>query len=191
MSPTRATASTASSSEFTTKPVTPSSTISGTEPSFHAITGVPHAMASIITSPNGSAQSMGNSRARAPRRKRSFSSPPTSPMNSTKEPCCCSKRLDLFVKVGPILLVDLRGNLQPPSRCRERWQLPGRAAFRARCAREMPGIPQPAVQRCEECAADRGTPFPASLRRETARRCELEMETSGMSRYSSSSGPKS
>ena len=35
-------------------PVTPWSSTSGTEPQFHAITGVPQAIASIITSPKGS-----------------------------------------------------------------------------------------------------------------------------------------
>ena len=47
----------------TTNPVTPSSITSGTEPLRQAMTGVPQAMASIITRPNGSGQSMGNSRA--------------------------------------------------------------------------------------------------------------------------------
>ena len=62
----------------TTKPVTPSSRTSGTEPPRNATTGVPHASASIITRPNGSGQSIGNSSARrrrgtrpsAPRRSR-------------------------------------------------------------------------------------------------------------------------
>jgi hypothetical protein len=35
------------------KPVTPSSITSGTDPRGHAMTGVPHAIASIITRPNG------------------------------------------------------------------------------------------------------------------------------------------
>ena len=60
---TRSTACTASSMLSTTKPVTPSSITSGTEPLRQAMTGVPQAMASIMTRPNGSAQSMGNSRA--------------------------------------------------------------------------------------------------------------------------------
>ena len=37
------------------KPVSPSATTSGTDPLRQAITGVPQAMASVITSPNGSA----------------------------------------------------------------------------------------------------------------------------------------
>ena len=49
------------------KPVTPSSITSGTEPFRHAITGVPHASASTITSPNGSGQRIGITSARAAR----------------------------------------------------------------------------------------------------------------------------
>jgi hypothetical protein len=51
------------------KPVAPPSTTSGTEPEWYAITGVPHAIASIITGPNGSGQSIGNSSAAASARK--------------------------------------------------------------------------------------------------------------------------
>ena len=54
------------------KPVTPSSITSGTEPRLNAITGVPHAIASIITRPNGSGQSIGNSSACAPDRNSGF-----------------------------------------------------------------------------------------------------------------------
>src|ERR1017187_6417586 len=46
-------------------PVFPWVTTSGTAPSGRAITGVPYAIASVITSPKGSGQSMGNSMARA------------------------------------------------------------------------------------------------------------------------------
>ena len=49
-----------------TKPVTPSATTSGTEPRAVASTGVPHAMASIITMPKGSGQAIGKSSASAP-----------------------------------------------------------------------------------------------------------------------------
>jgi hypothetical protein len=69
----------------TTNPVTPSSITSGTEPLRQAMTGVPQAMASIITRPNGSGQSMGKSRASALPRSSSFSLPPTSPRNSTQD----------------------------------------------------------------------------------------------------------
>ena len=80
------TARTASSMLSTMKPVTPSVITSGTEPFRQAMTGVPQAIASIITRPNGSGQSMGNSKARALPRNSSFSRPPTSPMYSTHAP---------------------------------------------------------------------------------------------------------
>ena len=63
---------TASASLSTIKPVTPSSTISGTEPRLEAMTGVPQAMASIITKPKGSGQSIGKIRAEAFPRKSFF-----------------------------------------------------------------------------------------------------------------------
>jgi len=47
------------------KPDLPLSMTSGTEPYRNAITGIPQAMASIITSPKGSGQSIGKSRASA------------------------------------------------------------------------------------------------------------------------------
>jgi Natural resistance-associated macrophage protein len=47
------------------------------------MTGVPQAMASIITSPKGSGQSMGKRRASAPPRMADLSVSPISPMNST------------------------------------------------------------------------------------------------------------
>ena len=54
-----------SSSPSTTNPVRSSATTSGTDPSGYAITGVPHAIASVITSPNGSGQRIGMRRPRA------------------------------------------------------------------------------------------------------------------------------
>ena len=60
---TRGSAAIASSMVSTIAPVTPSSTISGTEPQRNARTGVPQAMASIMERPNGSGQSTGNSSA--------------------------------------------------------------------------------------------------------------------------------
>ena len=66
------TASTAAAMSSTTKPVTPSSMTSGTEPLRKATTGVPQASASIITRPNGSGQSIGNSKAQALPRNSSF-----------------------------------------------------------------------------------------------------------------------
>ena len=54
----------------------------GDDPQRHAITGVPQAMASISTRPNGSGQSIGNRSATAFPRKVDFSPSPISPMNS-------------------------------------------------------------------------------------------------------------
>ncbi len=65
ISPTRPTAATNSSKVSQTKPVLPSSTTSGTEPWRSATTGVPVAMASIITRPKGSGQVMGKTNALA------------------------------------------------------------------------------------------------------------------------------
>ena len=58
--------------------------ISGVDPSRQAITGVPQALASIITNPKGSGQSIGNNRARALARSSCLPASSTSPMNSTK-----------------------------------------------------------------------------------------------------------
>src|SRR5439155_1471377 len=55
--PMRPTALIAPATSSTTKPVTPSSTTSRTAPRPRAITGVPHAIASIIERPKGSANS--------------------------------------------------------------------------------------------------------------------------------------
>ena len=71
----------ASCSLSTMKPVTPSSMTSGTEPRRKAMTGVPHAMASIITKPKGSGQSIGNSSAVASRRNASLVRSLTSPLS--------------------------------------------------------------------------------------------------------------
>jgi hypothetical protein len=68
------------------KPVTPGSTTSRTEPQSQATTGVPQAMASIITRPNGSGQSIGNSSAAAWPRKSDLRVSSISPMNSTPPP---------------------------------------------------------------------------------------------------------
>ena len=56
---------------------------SGTDPDLKAITGVPHAIASIMTRPNGSGQSIGKSTAAAPARNCSFFSSLTSPVSWT------------------------------------------------------------------------------------------------------------
>ena len=68
------------------KPLTPSSMISAIAPLSHAMTGVPQAIASITTSPNGSGQSMGNKSAAALPRNASFSASPISPIYSMSTP---------------------------------------------------------------------------------------------------------
>ncbi len=80
---TRFTASTSSSSVSAMKPVWPPTMISGTEPHGRAMTGVPHARASIMARPNGSGQSMVNRSARASPRNAGLSASPISPTNST------------------------------------------------------------------------------------------------------------
>src|SRR6185369_2603581 len=100
----------ASSSVSTIWPVTPLSTISGTDPQRKASTGVPQAMASIITMPNGSGQSTGNRRARAELRKFALARSLISPMNSNAGPL--QHRLDLLAKIGFVSAVDLGCNLQ-------------------------------------------------------------------------------
>ena len=64
------------------KPVFLFSNTSVTDPFRYAIVGVPHAIASIITRPKGSGQSIGNKTARAWPKNSFFSSSPISPMNS-------------------------------------------------------------------------------------------------------------
>lgn len=66
-------------------PVTPSSTISGTDPTGTATTGVPVASASTITRPNGSGHRRGFSRAQEPPSSSSLSRAPSSPTYSTAE----------------------------------------------------------------------------------------------------------
>jgi hypothetical protein len=73
----------------------PSSITSGTEPDLKAMTGVPHAMASIMTRPNGSGQSIGNSSAAAPARNCRFVSSLTSPLSWTSLPSICGSSCSL------------------------------------------------------------------------------------------------
>src|SRR5258706_11339417 len=90
---------TASASPSTTKPVTPSSTTSATEPDRNAITGVPHAMASIITRPKGSGQSIGNSKAEAPARNFCLAASSTSPISRM---VAVDLRFKPFLEVTPL-----------------------------------------------------------------------------------------
>ncbi len=68
--------------------------ISGTEPIGRASTGVPQASDSIITSPKGSGQSIGNTRPSAPPRNSDFSDSEISPMNSTFLPSMWGRIID-------------------------------------------------------------------------------------------------
>jgi hypothetical protein len=67
-------------------PVTPSATTSGTDPRRRAITGVPQAMASTMTRPNGSSQRMGTIRQRALASSSFLVGPSASPIHSTPVP---------------------------------------------------------------------------------------------------------
>jgi hypothetical protein len=64
----------------------------GTEPLRQAITGVPQAMASVITSPNGSGHWIGNNNAAAPANSSAFSCCETSSRTSTSSPNSGSTR---------------------------------------------------------------------------------------------------
>ena len=76
-------AATNPSTDLSMNPVSPGVTTSGTEPHGRAITGVPHASASIIARPNGSGQSIVNSKAKALPRNSLFSDSLISPIYST------------------------------------------------------------------------------------------------------------
>src|ERR1043166_5679493 len=93
----------------TTKPVTPSSTISGTEPFPKAMTGVPVAIASISTRPNGSGHSIGNSRAAASPRNRLFS---LSPISHKLDHRIVQERRDDLRKIFAVHRIDLSCHAQ-------------------------------------------------------------------------------
>src|ERR1035437_9974134 len=98
------TASTASATVSTTNPVFPFSRISGTEPLRHAMTGVPQASASIMTSPKGSGQSL-------------VLRAPTDLANEFHErPGGLEQRLNRLLIVAPILVIDFCRNLELSSR---------------------------------------------------------------------------
>jgi len=73
------------------------------------MTGVPHAIASIMTRPNGSGQSIGTNSPIAPLRKSDFSASPISPIYSTRRVTLDQRANDFIVifLIGPI---DLRGD---------------------------------------------------------------------------------
>ena len=116
------------------KPVRPCSTTSGTEPQRQAITGVPQAMASIITRPNGSGQSIGNSRAAALPRKADFSR--VADLAHELDQRVVEQRLDLLVEVGAVGGVDLGRDLQPHARALGDRDRPVRPLLRRDAAEE-------------------------------------------------------
>ena len=91
------------------------------------MTGVPQAIASIITSPNGSGQSIGNSSARASPRNSFFSS--LADLAEELDVRLGEQRLDLPLEVVAVRRVDLGGDLQRHAgrARRSRWR--GRARF--------------------------------------------------------------
>ena len=115
-------------------PVTPCSTTSGTEPCGQAITGVPHDIASIIASPNGSGQSIGNSSATALPRKAGFSASPSSPTYSMNVPSTSGAMR--CAPVGFVGAVDLGGDAQPLARAARDGDRALQALFRRDAAEE-------------------------------------------------------
>src|SRR5262245_3942634 len=97
----------------TMKPVSPSSMISGTEPRLNAITGVPHAIASIIVRPNGSGQSIETRRADRPAEEIRFLS--IVDLVNIVDERETHQRLDLLFEIVAIDLVDLGCNLDRQS----------------------------------------------------------------------------
>src|SRR5215217_5147200 len=85
-SPTQSKAVAISSTEETMNPVSPSATTSGTDPLRQATTGVPQAMASVMTRPKGSAHWIGKARAAAWLSRSAFCSWGHSPWTSTSSP---------------------------------------------------------------------------------------------------------
>src|SRR5215472_14590376 len=108
--PSLSTAPMAPLTSSTTKPVSPSSTISGAEPRLKAITGVPQAIASIMTRPNGSGQSIGTNNVIAPLKNSDLSRSLISPIYS--QFFAGQNRLDLLFEVILVGFVHLGGNLE-------------------------------------------------------------------------------
>ena len=88
----------------------PASMISATEPRRKASTGVPHAMASIMTRPNGSGQSTGKRTARAsPRKSDLFALVDLPDKLDTGQ---VEQRHDALAEIGFIDLIHLGRDLQ-------------------------------------------------------------------------------
>src|SRR6516164_9298387 len=92
----------------TMKPVMPSSTTSGAEPRLNAITGVPQAIASIMTKPNGSGQSIGTNNVIAPLKNSDF----VADLADIFATFAGQHRLDLLFEIILVGFVHLGGNLE-------------------------------------------------------------------------------
>ena len=106
-------APTALVSSSTTKPVTPSSINSGTAPRLNAITGAPQAMASIMTSPKGSGQSIGTISAMA--RLREFGLLRVGDLPNEFDIRFGEKRLDHLLEIVLIDCIDFGRDLERQS----------------------------------------------------------------------------
>ena len=108
--PSRSTAPMAPLTSSTMNPVRPSSITSGTEPRLNAMTGVPQAMASIITRPNGSGQSIGTSSATRAAQELGFVL--VVDLADIFDIGRLDHRLDLLVVIILVGAVDLGGDLE-------------------------------------------------------------------------------
>ena len=142
------------------KPVTPCSTTSGTEPQRQAITGVPQAIASIITRPNGSGQSIGNSSAVGIAEELGLLV--VADLADELDQRIVEQRLDHLVEIGPVGGVDLGGDLQRHARARWRSRSRGRAASPARSGPGTRGsrlwLGREAVRRSRQAVMHGGDP---------------------------------
>ena len=95
------TAAAAATGSETRNPVTPGSMISGIEPRWYAMTGVPAAIASTTDRPKGSSKSMGCSRASAPPSRAERSRRSDRP--DVAHPIPVDPRRDEVIEVGLVL----------------------------------------------------------------------------------------
>src|SRR6476660_742742 len=91
-------------------PVTPWSITSRTEPRSNASTGVAQAMASIMTRPNGSGQSMGKKKSRGLAQEPSFLA--VVDLANEFDTGGVQKRCDAFPEIGLVGAIDFRGNFE-------------------------------------------------------------------------------
>ena len=108
---------------------------SGADPDGKAITGVPQAIASIMTSPKGSGHSIGNSRAAASPRNLGFSRS-RDLADEFDVRMGVDQRLDRLLPVGLIDAVDLGRHLQSSADPRRDFDSLRRTLFRRNAAKE-------------------------------------------------------